>query len=172
MTDTRHTELLHRAKHPKTILAGPYGHPYHPILVTIPIGVWIASVVFDIVALASAEEEAVFAEGAYWLIGIGIIGAVLAAVFGLMDLLVIPRGTRAFRTGLTHMTLNLAVVVLFVVDFAVRASQGYEEFSTVGFILSLVALALLTVSGTLGGKLAYHYGIRVADEQTQSEGFR
>jgi uncharacterized membrane protein len=171
MTGTPQSELLQRAKHPKTILAGPYGHPYHPILVTIPIGAWVASVVFDVVALASAEKEAAFAQGAYWLIGIGIIGAVLAAVFGLMDLLVIPRGTKAFRTGLTHMTLNLIVVVLFVVDFAVRASQGSEKASIAGFILSLVALALLSASGMLGGKLAYHYGVRVADETTQSEGF-
>ena len=172
MTGMRHTEPLHRAKHPKTILAGPYGHPFHPILVTIPIGAWVASLVFDIVALASSGKEAAFAQGAYWLIGIGIIGAVLAAVFGLMDLLVIPRGTKAFRTGLTHMTLNLTVVVLFVIDFAVRASQGSEKATTAGFVLSLVALALLGISGMLGGKLAYHYGVRVADEQTQSEGFR
>jgi uncharacterized membrane protein len=172
MTDTRQPEPLYRAKRPKTILAGPYGHPFHPVLVTIPIGVWIASAVFDIVALASVEKEAAFAEGAYWLIGIGIIGALLAALFGLMDLLTIPRGTKAFRTGLTHMTLNLTVVVLFVVDFAVRASQGSDEASVTGFVLTLVALALLSVSGVLGGKLAYHYGVRVADEQTQREGFR
>jgi uncharacterized membrane protein len=166
------TDALQRAKHPTTPLAGPYGHPFHPILVTVPIGAWIASVVFDVVALASDSKEAAFAEGAYWLIGIGIIGALLAAVFGLLDLLGIPRGTKAFRTGLTHMTLNLTVVVLFVVNFAVRAGQGAEDASTVGLILSIVALAILSVSGVLGGKLAYHYGVRVADEQTQSEGFR
>lgn len=162
---------LQRAKHPKTALAGPYGHPFHPILVTVPIGAWVASVVFDIVALASNEEEATFAEGAYWLIGIGIIGAVLAAVFGLMDLLNIARGTRAFKVGLTHMTINLTVVILFAVDFAIRASQGYEESSVGTFVLSLVALALLGVSGWLGGMLAYHYGVRVAAEETQAEGF-
>lgn len=45
MTDTRQPEPLYRAKRPKTVLAGPYGHPFHPVLVTIPIGVWIASAV-------------------------------------------------------------------------------------------------------------------------------
>jgi uncharacterized membrane protein len=160
-----------RGKQPRTALAGPYGHPFHPILVTVPIGAWVASVVFDIVALASDEEQATFAEGAYWLIGIGIVGAVVAAVFGLIDLLGIPRGTRAFRTGITHLILNLTVVVVFVINFAVRAGQGYEEASVLGLILSLIALAILGVSGWLGGKLAYHYGIRVADEQTQQEGF-
>jgi uncharacterized membrane protein len=159
------------AKRPRSPLAGPYGHPFHPILVTVPIGAWVASLIFDLAARFSDEAE-VFSEGAYWLIAIGIVGAVLAAVFGLLDLLGIPRGTQAFRTGLTHMALNLTVVVLFVVNFAVRAATGYEEPSTPGLILTLVALALLTVSGWLGGKLAYHYGVRVADETTQREGFR
>ena len=58
-----------------------------------------------------------------------------------------------------------------MISFAVRAGQGYEDASVLGFVLSLIALVLLGVSGWLGGQLAYHYGIRVADEQTQSEGF-
>ncbi len=155
------TAALERAKQPRTILAGPYGHPVHPILVTIPIGTWTASVIFDITALLTAEGAAVFAEGAYWLIGIGIVGALLAAIFGLLDLLTIPRGTPAFRTALMHMGLNLTVVVLFVIDFAVRAAGSREELSTPGLILSLVALALLGVSGWLGGKLVYEHGIAV-----------
>ncbi|HZX04644.1 DUF2231 domain-containing protein [Kribbella sp.] len=172
MDANHHETALEQAKRPRSIIAGPYGHPFHPILVTVPIGTWVASIVFDIVALADAAEEKAFSEGAYWLIGIGIVGAVLAAVFGLIDLLAIPRGTRVFRTGLTHMALNLIVVVVFVVDFAVRAGQGYENASTAGLVLSLVALALLGVSGWLGGRLAYHYGVRVASEGTQSEGYR
>jgi uncharacterized membrane protein len=172
MDNTNQAGRLPQAKQPKTILAGPYGHPFHPVMVTVPIGAWVASIVFDIIALVNSEDESVFAEGAYWLIGIGIVGAVLAAVFGLMDLLNIPRGTAAFRTGLTHMVLNLTIVILFAVDFAIRAGQGYEEASVVGFVISLIALALLGVSGWLGGKLAYHYGVRVASEETQAEGFR
>ncbi len=141
-------------------------------MVTVPIGAWVGGAAFDVIALASSEREAVFAEGAYWLIGTCIVGAVLAAAFGLMDLLAIPRGTKAFRAGLTHMVLNLIVVILFVINFAVRAGQGYEEASAVGFVLSLVARALLGISGSLGGKLAYHYGVRVASEATQKAGFR
>jgi uncharacterized membrane protein len=172
MDDTNQAGRLPQAKQPKNILAGPYGHPIHPVMVTVPIGSWVAAVVFDIIALVNSEDESVFAEGAYWLIGIGIVGAVLAAVFGLMDLLNIPRGTAAFRTGLTHMVINLTVVVLFAVDFAIRAGQGYEEASVVGFVISLIALSLLGVSGWLGGKLAYRYGVRVASEETQAEGYR
>ena len=41
---------LQRAKQPRTALAGPYGHPFHPMLVTLPIGAWVSSLVFDIIA--------------------------------------------------------------------------------------------------------------------------
>lgn len=171
MTAESTSRTLERAKRPRTVLAGPYGHPFHPILVTIPIGAWVASIVFDLMA-AFGDEPAAFARGAYWLIVIGIVGALLAAVIGLLDLTVIPRGTKAFRTGLTHMTLNLAVVVLFVVNVVLRGSQGIEDASGAGIALSVVALGLLGLSGWLGGKLAYHYGVRVADEGTQADGFR
>lgn len=161
-----------RPKQPATPLAGPYGHPFHPILVTVPIGAWVASFVFDIASQA-AGEEAVFTKGAFWLIGIGIVGALAAAVFGLLDLLVIPRRTRAYRVGVTHLVLNLAVVALFVVGFLIRRTQldDDESVEALPIVISAVALAVLGVSGWLGGKLAYRYGVRVVDEATQAEGF-
>jgi uncharacterized membrane protein len=158
------------AKRPRSPLAGPYGHPFHPVLVTIPIGAWVASFVFDVVARAGGDEN-VFSRGAYWLIAIGVVGALLAAVFGLMDLLAIPRRTRAFSTGLTHMGLNLVVVAIFVVGFLLRAADGTDKATTAPFVLTILGLLVLGVSGWLGGKLAYHYGVRVADEGTQAEGF-
>lgn len=30
------------------VAAGRNGHPFHPLLVTVPIGAWVASVVFDL----------------------------------------------------------------------------------------------------------------------------
>lgn len=155
-----------------TALAGPYGHPFHPILVTVPIGAWVTSLVFDVASRASGEPS-VFAKGAYWLIAVGVVGALVAAVFGFLDLLAIPRGTPAFRTALVHMSLNLAVVAAFVVSFVIRM-DSIDEPDEVGsglIALSVVALAALGASGWLGGKLTYRFGIRVADEQTQAEGF-
>jgi uncharacterized membrane protein len=162
---------LSEAKRPRSPLAGPYGHPFHPIAVTVPIGAWVCSLVFDVIAQVSDEAE-VFAEGAYWLILIGIVGSAAAAMLGLIDLMGIPRGTRAFRIGLTHMALNATVAVLYIVNFVIRAGQGRDEASTAGLILSIIALLLLGASGWLGGMLAYTYGVRVADEITQSEGMR
>jgi len=158
------------AKRPRTALAGPYGHPFHPIFVTIPIGAWFASLVFDLVALNS-DREAVFAEGAFWLLVIGIAGAVVAALFGLMDFLTIPSGTRAHTTALTHMALNTLAIVVFAVDVLLRW-DGRDEATGGRLALTVLGLLVVGASGALGGMLSYHYGVRVADEQTQSTGFR
>jgi uncharacterized membrane protein len=170
---TSGTELTLPAKRPRTAVAGPYGHPFHPILVTVPIGAWVASLVFDLVAvLGDADRQATFAEGAFWLIVIGIAGAALAALFGIMDLLTIPSGTRAATTALTHMALNTGVLVLFAVNALLRWSDGRDDVTGVHLALTVIALLALGVSGWLGGKLSYRYGVRVADERTQTEGFR
>lgn len=165
------SELTLPAKRPRTALAGPYGHPFHPILVTVPIGAWVASLVFDLAALGS-DREATFAEGAFWLLVVGIAGAVLAALFGLMDLLTIPSGTRAHTTALTHLALNTVALVVFAIDAILRWTQGREDVTGTQVGLTVVGLLVVGVSGWLGGKLSYHYGVRVADEQTQSAGFR
>lgn len=166
--------LAHEAKEPVTPLAGPYGHPFHPILVTVPIGAWVCSLVFDVATRVKDTGSVALTEGAYWLIGIGILGALAAAVFGLLDLLAIPRHTRAFGVGLTHMALNLVVVALFAGGFLWRNDTyaGALRVETGQIALSAVALGALTVSGWLGGKLAYRYGVRVADETEQALGYR
>ena len=164
-----HTELP--AKDPITVVAGPYGHPFHPILVTVPIGAWITSFVLDI-GSRTADGPGALARGAFWAIAVGVIGALVAAIFGLLDLLDIPRRTRAFRTGLIHLGLNLAVVGAFIASYAWRASRGVAiETSVWQIILSAAALVFLGVSGFLGGMLAYRYGVRVAAESDQAEGY-
>jgi uncharacterized membrane protein len=165
---------LEQAKRPvSAALAGPYGHPYHPILVTVPIGAWVASLVFDI-ASQIVDRPGFLTEGSEWLIAIGVLGALVAAMLGFLDLFAIPTGTPAFRTGLVHMSLNLSVTAAYVIGFFWRHA-GYADGDSVHggqLALSAVSLAALAVSGYLGGKLTYRYGVRVADEATQAEGFR
>jgi uncharacterized membrane protein len=161
---------LRRSKRPTTPLAGPYGHPFHALLVTIPIGAWLASLVFDIVSLF-ADDPAAFRRGAVWLIGIGIVGAVLAAIVGLMDLAGLRPGTKARKIALTHMAINLTVTVLFALSLGIRLAADYDDASVAGIVVSVLGLLLLGISGFLGGELAYRYGVRVADEETQRTGF-
>lgn len=159
-----------RSKRPLTAFAGPYGHPFHAVLVTIPIGAWVASLVFDIIS-AFAEHPGTFRVGAAALIAIGLVGALLAAAVGLMDLTRLAPDTRVRRIALVHMTLNLVVVAAFAIGLVLRAAAGFDGPSVGGVVLSVVGLALLGGSGFLGGEMAYRYGVRVADEDTQREGF-
>ena len=61
-----------QAKHPTTVLAGPYGHPLHPALVAVPIGAWVCSVVLDI-ASKVAHDGATASHAAWWLLGLGVL---------------------------------------------------------------------------------------------------
>jgi uncharacterized membrane protein len=163
---------LHQAKRPVSLIAGTYGHPLHPILVTVPIGAWVTSLVFD-VASHLVHQPGFLAQGALWLIAIGVLGALAAACAGFLDLFAIPAGTRAFRTALMHMSLNLAVTAAYATAFVWRLGD-YHHLAGVPvlkIVLSAACLAVLAVAGFLGGKLAYRYGVRVADETTQAEGF-
>lgn len=164
---------LQQAKHPSSAaLAGPYGHPFHPILVTVPIGAWVASLIFDI-ASHVVDRPGFLTQGSEWLIGIGVLGAVFAASVGLLDLLMIPTRTPAFRVGLLHMSLNLAITGAYIGGFVWRHGSYTHGQPVSGgqLALSAVSLATLAVSGYLGGKLAYSYGVRVADEATQAIGY-
>jgi uncharacterized membrane protein len=167
------TRRAQQAKQPVAAVAGPYGHPFHPILVTIPIGAWVSSLIFDIVTKVNSAGSRSLTDAAYWLIAIGLLGAVTAALFGLLDLIRIPRRTRALRYGLIHMTLNLAIVGIFIGDFFWRHASYYDSYrvGTGQLILSAVGIGLLLISGWIGGMLAYRYGVRVADESHQIEGY-
>ncbi|MBB3050944.1 putative membrane protein [Prauserella isguenensis] len=162
-----------QAKHPvSAALAGPYGHPFHPILVTVPIGAWVASLVFD-VASWLVVDPGFLAQGSVWLIGLGVLGAVAAALVGVLDLFAIPTGTPAFRLGLLHMALNLTVTAAYAVNFVWRqADYGRPGPVPAAMLtLSVAGVIVLAVAGYLGGKLAYRYGVRVADEKTQATGY-
>ena len=167
------TSGLQQAKHPvSAVLAGPYGHPLHPILVTVPIGAWVASLVFDL-ASHVIVDPGFLARGSLWLIGLGVVGALAAALIGFLDLLAIPTGTPAFRTGLVHAGLNLVVTAGYLGGFLWRRTSDLS--TSVGWgplALSAACLGALAVSGYLGGMLAYRYGVRVADEATQASGYR
>jgi uncharacterized membrane protein len=139
----------------------------------VPIGAWVSGLVFDI-GSRFVGTPAFLAQGAVWLIAIGVVGAAGAAMVGFLDLLAIPTGTRAFRIGLVHMSLNLVVTGAYVGNFFWRqATYGAQEPVGAGpLVLSAVSLAALAVSGYLGGKLAYRYGVRVAEETDQAQGYK
>src|SRR5688572_23537619 len=97
------------------------GHPIHPMLIVLPLGLFIAAVVFD--ALYLWRGSSTFATVAYWNIAAGVVGGLLAAVFGAIDWLAIPAGTRAKRIGLLHGGSNVIVVLIFALVWLMRGDR-------------------------------------------------
>jgi uncharacterized membrane protein len=92
--------------------------------------------------------------------------ALAAAVFGVLDLRRIPRGTPAFATARAHLALNAATLVLFAAGYSWRAGDHVELDKTRWgqLALSAVAVAFLIAAMWLGGKLTYHHGMRVTGQ--------
>jgi uncharacterized membrane protein len=130
------------------------GHPIHPMLVTLPIGLWVFSLVCDLVFAATGDLA--WQTTAYLTLGGGIIGALLAAIPGLFDLLALHEGAER-RTGVLHMSLNLAIVVIQAVNFWIRTMPDYNASVVLG--LSVVAVIALVASGWLGGQLVHVMGV-------------
>jgi uncharacterized membrane protein len=137
------------------------GHTIHPMLVPIPIGLFLLSLVFDLIAM---NGSSVLGAASFWSILGGIAGGLLAAMFGLLDWTAIPSRTRAKRIGLWHGAINVVVVTLFAISWLVRLGTGAHEpnWTTVG--LEIAAVGLLLVSGWLGGELVDRLGVGVDDD--------
>jgi uncharacterized membrane protein len=131
------------------------GHPIHPMLVPIAIGLWIFSFVCDLFFL-SGRAGAWSTVALYTMVG-GIVGALLAAIPGLIDLLSLPEGPK--RTAIIHMTINLTVVALFAINAWMRFGNPNNLGTPI--FLSAIALGLLIISGWLGGKMVYEHGVGV-----------
>lgn len=138
-----------------------FGHPIHPMLIVFPIGLLAAAVIFDIVYVVSGNEQlAIFS---YWAIFAGLVGGLLAAVFGLIDWLNVPAGTRAKRLGLIHGLGNLVVVALFALSFLLRRDDPTYLPGTAPLILGILGIALACVTAWIGGELVYRLRVGVDD---------
>jgi uncharacterized membrane protein len=134
-------------------------HPIHPMLIPFPIGLWVFSLAADITYRVGGDP--IWLTIAYWTMIGGTVGALVAAVPGLIDLLSL-RDPRTVRIATIHMTLNLLIVGLFVANLILR-STGYPP-TALPLVLSAVAVGLLLLSGWLGWELIYRHGVALSPE--------
>ncbi len=144
----------------KHILQGRFlVHPLHPLLVHIPIGLWFASLVSDIVSMASGTPANgnLFAQFSFYSIALGIIVAVPTAITGLAEFVDLPR-TPVRKIGLTHMILNVVAVVGYLIEFIVR-DRSQNAVTGGQLIGNIILIGVLSVSGYLGGKMVFEYNV-------------
>ncbi|HVR71193.1 MAG TPA: DUF2231 domain-containing protein [Vicinamibacteria bacterium] len=141
-------------------------HPVHPMLVSLPIGLWTFSLVSDLVYRFGGGAE-VWDSVAFYTLAGGVAGALLAAVPGFIDLLALPAG-KVKKVAVAHMAANLGAVVLFAVNLGLRLNAA--PGAAVPVLLSAIGIALLGVAGWLGGELVYVHGVGVQPAPDRAPG--
>jgi uncharacterized membrane protein len=136
-----------------------FGHPIHPMLIVLPLGLLAAAVVFDVLYLFVGNDA--FPTISFWNIAAGLVGGLLAAIFGLWDWLNIPSETRAKRIGLMHGGGNVVVMALFAGSWLLRLNEPGYETSGLALGLAIAGVLLALVTGWLGGELVDRLGVGV-----------
>ena len=131
-------------------------HPIHPMLVTLPIGLWIFALVCDVVRAAGGAAN--WGSVATYCVGAGIVGALLAAVPGLIDYFSIDEAEMK-RIATLHLALNLGAVVIFAIDLWLRFRLPAESSVPLG--LSIIGIVAIGVGGWMGGEMVYVKGMAV-----------
>ena len=142
--------------------ASIHKHPIHPMLIPFPIALWIFSLACDVV-YAMGWGGAVWNQMAFYTMAGGLLGALAAAVPGYLDYRSLT-DPAVKKIGQWHMLINLSIVVLFAINLWLRMES--EPGTVLPVILSVVAVAMLGVSGWLGGELVYVHGVAVEPQKT------
>jgi uncharacterized membrane protein len=140
-------------------------HPIHPMLVPFPIGLWLFSFICDLAFVLGAGATH-WATLAYYTMIAGVLGALLAAIPGLIDLVSLKGAPK--KIALAHMALNVTIIVLYAVNIGTRI--GGASVAGTPIVLSVIAVSLLAVSGWLGGHMVYVHRVAVDDGSTPSQG--
>ncbi|HET6890756.1 MAG TPA: DUF2231 domain-containing protein [Pyrinomonadaceae bacterium] len=139
------------------------GHPIHPMIIPFPIALWVFSLVADVIYLWRGNP--VWRDWvAFYSLLAGIIGAIAAAVPGLIDWLSITDRT-VVKIANWHARLNVIALIVFAISFYLRTTSGANLVNgsyTIPVALSVLGVVLITISGWLGGEMVFKHGVAVS----------
>ncbi len=135
------------------------GHPIHPMLIPFPLALWATSFAVDILFYFLRHPTLLIV--AKFMIAAGCLGAIAAAIPGIIDWLSIKNGD-VKKVANWHARLNIAALVVFAISLFLRMGSYSDLVGrrlTIPFLLSLVGVILIMISGWLGGELVFRYGV-------------
>lgn len=138
-----------------------FGHPIHPMLVPFPIVCFIGALVTDIVYTRTADI--LWADFSDWLITIGVLITILAAIAGVIDFLG-DRRIRRLAPAWIHAVGNVIAFILSIINAFVHTRDAYGQMPT-GLILSVIVVLILAVTGWNGWDMVYRHGVALRPEQ-------
>ena len=126
------------------------------MLVGLPIGLWVFALVCDV--MRAATGNTVWQTVAIYCIAGGIVGAIAAAVPGLIDYFSIDEAAMK-RIANFHLALNLGALVFFAINLWLRFRLPAESY--LPLVMSLVGVLAIGTGGWLGGEMVYVKGMAV-----------
>jgi uncharacterized membrane protein len=146
------------------------GHPLHPMLVAVPIGLFVWTFVADLVYLVR-DNDPVWYDIAYWTGIAAWISALVAALPGFVDFFTVAMKSDARDMGLLHMVLNLTIVGLYIAATLVMYDRGAVTGSnhTAIVIIHGLGSGLLLLSGWLGGEMVFRHHLGLIPDNGQME---
>lgn len=148
------------------------GHPVHPMLIPFPIGLWVFSLIADLIYLWRGNPVWWNYIAFYTLLG-GIIGAAVAAVPGFIDWLSL-KDPKVVKVANWHARLNVIALLIYASSFYLRTTSGAKLVSgsyTIPIALSVLGVILISISGYLGGEMVFKHGVAV-DQQSVDQTIR
>ena len=135
------------------------GHPLHPALTDLPIGAWTTALAMDALDTVRGTDD--LAQGAETAIGVGLVGAVGAAVTGLADWS--ETTNQARKLGVVHGVMNGSATVLYTASWLLRRNGKHG----LGRGVSLLGFGMVVASAWIGGHLVY--GERIGVDHAREE---
>ena len=140
------------------------GHPVHPMLIPFPIALWTTSFATDVIFYFYRNSSLILISK--FMLAAGCLGATAAAVPGIIDWLSIT-DSKVKRIADWHARLNIIALIVFAISLYFRMKIGTHWVNyhlRIPFLLSFLGVILISISGYLGGELAYKHGVGVAPQ--------
>lgn len=135
-------------------------HPIHPMLIPFPIACFVGTLLTDLAYWRTADI--MWANFSAWLLAIGLVLGVLAAIAGLIDFLG-DRLVRSQRPAWWHMLGNLLVLVLSFFNVLIHSRDAWTSVVPTGLILSAVVVVIMLFTAWMGRSLVYRHGVGVVE---------
>lgn len=135
------------------------GHPIHSMLVHFPSALFPISWLFDFIAWYL--NDTYLANMAFYLLGLAVLSAMAALIFGAIDYFAMATQTKAWKIASIHALLNILWIIIFGTIWGVEAMQFHDiriSGITLLMIKGITVLGMI-ISNYLGAELVYRYHV-------------